>query len=142
MRKKRRKAMKIRKLESRIDEKEEISLTEIKELFEEDTNISNTKYYTGSLRSGQKLEFNGSIVVTGDVNGGSEIVATKNVVVVGDIRGIVHAGSNGNTKAYIYASSIEAPQIRLADQIKDDIILDGEKKFTRALLQDGKIVLD
>ena len=42
----------------------------------------------GSLRSGQRVEFEGSLVILGDVNAGAEVVAGENVVVVGILRGL------------------------------------------------------
>ena len=35
------------------------------------------------MRSGQKVEFEGSIVVLGDVNGGAEVIAGENIVILG-----------------------------------------------------------
>ncbi|MDR2167986.1 MAG: hypothetical protein LBE35_09095 [Clostridiales bacterium] len=65
-----------------------------------------TYFHKGSLRSGQTIIQNGSVVVMGDVNAGAEIVATGNVAVFGVVRGLVHAGSGGDENAFISAISI------------------------------------
>ncbi|HBY19953.1 MAG: septum site-determining protein MinC [Clostridiales bacterium GWE2_32_10] len=76
----------------------------------------NTKFHKGTLRSGQKVTYNGSVVVLGDVNPGSEITATGNIIVLGALKGIVHAGCKGE-KAYVAALKMNAVQLRIADII-------------------------
>ena len=76
-----------------------------------------TKFYRGTVRSGQLINFDGNLVVIGDVNPGAEIVATGNVVVMGALRGIVHAGANGNKQAIVVALNLQPTQLRIADVI-------------------------
>ncbi len=76
-----------------------------------------TKFYRGTVRSGQLINFDGNLVVIGDVNPGAEIVATGNVVVMGSLRGIVHAGANGNKQAIVVALNLQPTQLRIADVI-------------------------
>lgn len=38
---------------------------------------SETKFHRGSVRSGQKVEFEGSLVILGDVNDGAEVIARR-----------------------------------------------------------------
>ena len=76
-----------------------------------------TKFYKGTVRSGNLVSFEGNIVVMGDVNPGGEIVATGNVVVMGSLRGIVHAGADGNKEAVVAALSLQPTQLRIADVI-------------------------
>jgi septum site-determining protein MinC len=94
-----------------------MNLVGIKKIFEEDIEESKTKFHKGSLRSGRKIEFDGSLVIMGDVNAGAEIIATGNIAVCGILRGLAHAGSNGNTKAVIYSPNVLAPQLRIANKI-------------------------
>jgi septum site-determining protein MinC len=47
----------------------------------------------GTLRSGQKIETEHSIIVVGDVNSGAEVIAGGDVVILGTLRGIAHAGA-------------------------------------------------
>ncbi len=76
-----------------------------------------TKFYKGTVRSGQLVSFEGNIVVMGDVNPGGEVMATGNVVVMGSLRGIVHAGADGNKEAVIAALCLQPTQLRIADVI-------------------------
>ena len=91
----------------------ELGLTGIKKVFSREILFSETKFYKGALRSGQKIEFDGSIVILGDVNSGAEVIASENIVVLGNLRGLGHAGAKGNKKAIIAANSIDCPQIRM-----------------------------
>lgn len=76
-----------------------------------------TKFYRGTVRSGQLINFDGNLVVIGDVNPGAELVATGNVIVMGWLRGIVHAGSDGNKEAIVVAFNLQPTQLRIADVI-------------------------
>lgn len=102
-----------------FDSPKTLGLHGIKKSFDREIESSDTKFFRGSVRSGQRIEHEGSIVVLGDVNGGAEIVAGDNVVVVGVLRGLAHAGAKGNKKAIIAAASIECKQIRIANIIKE-----------------------
>ena len=48
-----------------------LGLHEIKKSFSRDIATSETRFHRGSLRSGQKIEFEGSLVILGDVNAGA-----------------------------------------------------------------------
>lgn len=98
---------------------EELGLYKIKETFEKEIDETKTKFYYGSLRSGQKMEYNGSIVIIGEVNAGAEVFAGENIMVLGELRGMAHAGATGNKKAIISAMGINSPQIRIANIVKE-----------------------
>ena len=102
-----------------FDMPQELGLHGIKKSFSQEIESSQTKFHRGSVRSGQRIEYEGSIVVLGDVNGGAEVIAGDNVVVLGVLRGLAHAGARGNKKAVVAAASIECKQIRIADVIKE-----------------------
>ncbi|HHW48986.1 MAG TPA: septum site-determining protein MinC [Clostridiaceae bacterium] len=76
-----------------------------------------TKFYRGTVRSGQLISYDGNLVVLGDVNPGGEIEATGNVIVMGSLRGVVHAGADGNREAIVAALNLEPTQLRIADII-------------------------
>ncbi len=76
-----------------------------------------TKYHKGSIRSGQCLTFDGSVVVIGDVNPGGEIKASGNIIILGQLKGIAHAGCNGMTDAFVSALYMIPVQLRIADII-------------------------
>ena len=102
-----------------FDIPQELGLHGIKKSFSQEIESSQTKFHRGAVRSGQRIEYEGSIVILGDVNGGAEVIAGDNVVVLGVLRGLAHAGARGNKKAIIAAASIDCKQIRIADIIKE-----------------------
>lgn len=111
------------------DEKnEELGLHSIKRTFNQDVNETLAKIHGSSLRSGNKIEFEGTIVILGDINAGAEVIAGDNIIVLGTIRGLAHAGAKGNRKAIIAANSIDAPQVRIADIVKEIEKEDIEEK--------------
>ena len=86
-----------------------LGLHGIKKTFKKDIATSETKFHRGSLRSGQRVEFEGSLVILGDVNAGAEVVAGENVVVVGILKRIstcwCKRKQRGNYSSSIYRSS-------------------------------------
>ena len=127
--------------------KRELGLHSIEKTFDKEIEETVTKVYDGSLRSGNKVEFEGSVIVTGDVNAGAEVIAEESVFVMGEIRGMVHAGAKGNKKAVVIANSIDAPQIRIADIVKEiekeeDIDKYDDIIKTRAYVNDNEIILE
>jgi septum site-determining protein MinC len=61
------------------------------------------------VRSGQSIFFpDGDVTVLGSVGSGAELVAGGSIHVYGALRGRAMAGSNGNTRARIFCSKIEA----------------------------------
>ena len=77
----------------------------------------NTILIKRTLRSGQRLHYDGNVVVMGDVNPGAEIVAAGNVIVMGQLRGVVHAGADGNEKAIVMSFRLAPTQLRIANHI-------------------------
>lgn len=96
-----------------------LGLHAIKKTFQTNTEISETKFIQYSIRSGQKEEYPGSLVICGDVNAGGEVIAGGNVMVIGALRGVAHAGANGNMLAIISANSIDVTQIRIGNLVKE-----------------------
>ena len=76
---------------------------------------SKSVLYKNSLRSGQFVHYDGTVIILGDVNPGAEIVCSENIIVLGKIKGLVHAGRNGNKESIIAALGIYKTQIRIAD---------------------------
>ena len=102
-----------------FDMPKELGLSNIKKTFTQEVSNSETKYHRGSIRSGQRIEEEGSIVILGDVNSGAEIIAADNIVVLGTLRGLAHAGAKGNRKAIIAAGKLDTVQIRIANVVKE-----------------------
>lgn len=98
-----------------------------------------------TVRSGQKIEFDGNVLVWGDVNPGAEIVATGDVVVMGKLRGTVHAGALGDKYAKVFAFQLNPVQIRIAGIISRDAEKNKSSKRMVpevAKIKDGLIVVE
>ena len=129
-------------VEVNFDSPKVLGLHGIKRTFEKEINNSETMYHKGSLRSGQKIEFEGSLVILGDVNNGAEIIAGDNIVVLGNLRGLAHAGARGNKKAIIASHKIECAQIRIANVLKEMEKEEIESGKQFASIIDDKIILE
>ncbi len=130
-------------VEIEFDSPKTLGLHGIKKTFEKEIAISETKFHRGSLRSGQKLESEGSIVIIGDVNSGAEVMASDNIIVLGSLRGLAHAGAKGNKQAIIAAGLIDTVQIRIANIVKE-IDRDEEPLHKQSYVSvvDDEIVID
>jgi septum site-determining protein MinC len=70
-----------------------------------------------TLRSGNKISYQGHVIVLGDINPGAEVVASGSVIVWGKLRGTVHAGAEGDERALVCALDMIPMQLRIADLI-------------------------
>lgn len=113
-----------------FDMPRELGLSNIKRTFAQEISRSETKFHRGSLRSGQRIEEDGSIVILGDVNSGAEVIAADNIVVLGTLRGLAHAGAKGNKEAIISAGRLDTVQVRIANIVKE---IDREEEYLRKL---------
>lgn len=94
-----------------------------------------------TLRSGQRIDVDGDLVLMGDANPGSILTATGSIVVVGALRGIAHAGMNGDEEVSISAYRLEPLQLRIANVIArstDQERTEGKREIAR-LNQDHEI---
>ena len=106
-------------IEVNFDMPKELGLSSIVKTFNQTIRISETKFHTSSIRSRNKIEVEGSIVILGDVNSGAEVIATDNIIVIGNLRGLAHAGAKGNKEALVAASGFDAVQVRIANIVKE-----------------------
>ena len=107
------------KSEIKFDTPTTLGLHSITRSYKKDVGTSETTFHKGSLRSGQRLEVEGSLVIIGDVNAGAEVIAADNIAVIGTLRGLAHAGAKGNKEAIIAASTLDAVQIRISNIVKE-----------------------
>ena len=126
-----------------FDSPKSLGLASIKRAFDQEIAMSETKFHRGSLRSGQKMEIEGSIVIIGDVNSGAEVIASDNIVVLGSLRGLAHAGAKGNKQAIIAAGVFDSVQVRIANIVKE-VNRDDEPLHKNAYLfiDNDKIIIE
>jgi septum site-determining protein MinC len=92
-----------------------------------------------TVRSGQKIVYEGNVVVLGDVNPGAEILASGSVIVWGRLRGVVHAGAQGDVKAVVCALELSPTQLRIAGEIAISPARKGKLQPEIARLKDGRL---
>ena len=79
--------------------------------------IAGLKVMYTSMRSGQRIDSAGDVLVWGHLNPGAEIVAGGSVLVAGRLLGVVQAGAGGREDVFVWAGSFETPQVRLANKL-------------------------
>ena len=106
---------------------------------------SDGRFYKGTLRSGQVLESETSIVILGDVNPGATVVSKGNVVVLGALKGTIHAGAAGNECCFVAALNMMPMQIRIGDCIArsaDGPMTKGATEPMIAYTENGNIYME
>ncbi len=99
--------------------------------------------HRGTLRSGDHLQAEASVLLLGDVNPGARISAAGNVLVWGRLRGIAHAGVAGDKGARIVALQLRPLQLRIADVVaRGPEGLPPPGLAEQALLVEGEIRID
>ncbi|MGI6644000.1 MAG: septum site-determining protein MinC [Bacillota bacterium] len=108
------------------------------------SNTDATLLHRGTLRSGQRIVYDGNVVILGDVNPGAEIRASGDIAVLGSLRGLAHAGADGDTGVSVVAFRLAPTQLRIADVIgrpPEDSFSDAREPEI-ARLRDGIIVVE
>ena len=80
-----------------------------------DEDESVTKYVRRTVKSGETIHFEHSLMIIGDVEEGAKVSAGKNVTVMGNLFGVVHAGAGGNRHAVIIAGKLMPQKLMIAD---------------------------
>jgi len=106
-------------------------------------NSQTGQFYRGTLKRGDCLESEASIVIIGNVDHGARVTAKGNVVVLGELKGTVTAGVSGNPQAIVMALDMAPLQIRIGDL--SSRFNERNKRLGRgpmiALVEDGAIVM-
>ena len=106
-------------------------------------NSQTGQFYRGTLKRGDCLESEASIVIIGNVDHGARVTAKGNVIVLGELKGTVTAGVSGNPQAVVMALDRAPLQIRIGDM--SSRFNERNKRLGRgpmiALVEDGAIVM-
>ena len=73
------------------------------------------QFYKGTLKDGQILETENSIIVLGDVYPGACIISSKDIVVLGGLYGQAYAGGNGEDGHFVVALEISPEKLKIGD---------------------------
>lgn len=82
---------------------------------DEKENGSEGQFYRGSLKNGQILETESSIVILGDVYPGSAIISARDIIILGGLFGEAYAGGNGNPAHYVVALEMSPEKLKIGD---------------------------
>ncbi len=93
------------------------SITTKKKNFNKITEKKSLKTINKTLRSGQRIEYDGDVLIFGDVNPGAYVIASGNIIVMGVLRGIAHAGARGDESTVVIALKLLPQQLRIGSHI-------------------------
>ncbi|HIQ96565.1 MAG TPA: septum site-determining protein MinC [Candidatus Limivivens merdigallinarum] len=99
------------------DQNHEAFYKQVVEQAMEEKQKQDGQFYKGTLRAGQVLETENSIVILGDVNPGANVISKGNIVILGSLRGSAYAGATGNRNCFVAALVMKPIQVRVADKM-------------------------
>lgn len=76
---------------------------------------NNGQFYRGTLRNGQLLETEKSIVIIGDVNPGASVISQKDIIILGGLYGEAYAGGNGEEGHFVAALEMSPQKLKVGD---------------------------
>ncbi len=109
---------------------------------------SEGQFYRGTLKNGQILETESSIVILGDVYPSSAIISAKDIIVLGGLFGEAYAGGNGNKNHYVAALEMSPEKLKIGDfkyKAKEKISKWSIKPKVQpkiAYVKDEKVIMD
>lgn len=81
--------------------------------FQRDENCG--QFYRGTLKDGQSIETEHSIVILGDVTEGCSVYSSKDIVILGNLAGEAYAGAGGSNNHFIVALELNTNSLRIGD---------------------------
>jgi septum site-determining protein MinC len=73
------------------------------------------QFYRGSLKNGQSIETENSIIIIGDVESGCSVYSNKDIIVLGTLCGKAYAGAGGNSSHFVAALNMMPESLRIGD---------------------------
>jgi septum site-determining protein MinC len=133
-----------KKVEEFLTKKDVRNIKKLEKVLEKRTPEPRLLVIEKHLRSGQRIEHNGDVLVLGNVNKDAQIVATGNIIVMGTLRGIAVAGALGDESAVVVALRMEPQQIRIGRRIaisnEEERVSPGYPEIAK--VEDGAIILE
>ena len=133
-----------KKVEEFLTKKDVRNIKKLEKVLEKRTLEPRLLVIEKHLRSGQKIEHNGDVLVLGNVNKDAQIVATGNIIVMGTLRGIAIAGALGDENAVVVALKMEPQQVRIGRRIaisnEEERVSPGYPEIAK--VEDGAIILE
>ncbi len=73
------------------------------------------QFYKGTLKDGQSLETENSVIVFGDVYPGASIISNKDIVILGGLYGQAYAGGGGTEGHFVVALEMSPEKLKIGD---------------------------
>lgn len=73
------------------------------------------QFYKGTLKDGQIIETENSIIILGDVYPGASVYSSKDIIVIGGLFGQAFAGGNGESGHYVVALEMSPEKLKIGD---------------------------
>lgn len=97
--------------------------------------------HPGSIRNGEAIESEASIIIIGDVFEDAKVISGGNIIVLGELSGEAVAGAGGNTDAVVVAFSMNTDKVEIGGIKKAGKSQKNYKKPAAYLLEDDSIIL-
>ncbi len=78
-------------------------------------NLPDGQFYRGTLRKGQSLETEHSVIILGDVNSGAKVFSKKDVIILGALCGEVYAGMDEEERHFICALEFSPEKLKIGN---------------------------
>lgn len=109
------------------------------------TGEANVRFLRGSLKDGDVIESEGSVVIVGDVVAGSSVIAGKDVIIIGSLEGEVYAGTDGDENHFIFSLKMEPQKCKIASiryKVKQKGLFAKKEKVSPQMLyiKDNQII--
>ena len=96
-----------------------------------------------TVRGGQEVKVNCSVLICGNVNPGAQVIAGGSIDIRGTCRGFVHAGAFGDKTAWVVADRLMPAQIRIADLVaRAPDEPEQVSRAERAMIKDNQIIFE
>lgn len=134
------------------NEEQEVQYIKAAGSFSENGPSHKGQFYKGSIKAGENIETDSSLIILGDVNNGAKVSASGNIIILGTLYGHVHAGCYGDAKSFVVALDLKTTRVRIADYsemiteknslflknkaVPKIIYVDGDRLSARAITTD------
>lgn len=106
------------------------------------------QFYKGTLKDGQMLETENSVIVLGDVYPGACIISSKDIIILGGLYGQAYAGGSGAEGHFVVALEMSPEKLKIGDfkyktsekQSKWSIKPKIQPKI--AYVEDGRVIIE
>ncbi|MCR4807869.1 MAG: septum site-determining protein MinC [Lachnospiraceae bacterium] len=101
------------------DENREVQYIKAMGSFAQNSTEHGGQFYKGSVKAGESLQTDSSLIILGDVNPGATVAASGNIIVLGTLYGNIQAGCFGDDKSFITALDLKCERIMIGDHKKE-----------------------